>query len=79
MKPTVKKNKTLNTLSTIGFLLFAIPVGIYMASKTWTLGSNDDDYTTVCIGSHEYYYASFGTKGFLAIKLEGDGKPIVCE
>jgi len=42
------------------------------------LGKSNNDYSLVCIGGHEYYHASFATKGFLAIKLNDDGKPIRC-
>ena len=47
--------------------------------KTQTLGSVEKDYSIVCIGGHEYWRATFTTKGFIGIKLNDDGTPVNCE
>lgn len=44
-----------------------------------TLGNKSSDYHTICIEKHEYYRISFFTKGFLAIKLDNNGKPVSCD
>ncbi len=68
-----KPNNAAGIVYIIGLIVLLPFVG-YMWYNTWTLGSGDDDYTTVCIDGHEYNYASFATKGFLAIRLNDDGK-----
>lgn len=51
----------------------------FMANKVWTLGANEDDYKVICLGGHQYWRANFAAKGFLAVKLNGDGTPAKCK
>jgi hypothetical protein len=64
----------------IGIILatFAIVFALWMLSEVWALGKKSKDFEIVCINGHEYYRASFGSKGYLAIKLDYDGKPCNC-
>lgn len=66
-----------NIYYTISVVVLLV-ITVFVIRNTWTLGATDDDYEIVCIGGHEYNYASFAAKGFLAIKLDDDGKPIKC-
>jgi hypothetical protein len=56
--------------------IFTILCGVFL--KLWTHGKNEEHYVTICIGGHEYWRADFAAKGFLAVKLDDDGKPIRC-
>ena len=50
-----------------------------MGHKVYTLGSDEEDFDTMCIYGHEYYQANFGVKAMMGIKLSDDGKPVGCE
>jgi len=55
-------------------------VGVFaIAYYTWTLGDDENDYEIVCINGHEYYRTNFAQKTAVAIKLDNDGKPILCK
>ena len=47
--------------------------------KVWTLGEDEEDYEIICLGGHEYWRANFAAKGFLAVKLTDDGRPVECK
>jgi len=47
--------------------------------KTYTLGSDQNDYEILCLDDHQYWRANFMAKGFLAIKLNDEGKPVKCQ
>lgn len=64
-------------------LLIAIPIAVViglgsLGYHTWTLGDEESDYGIVCLGGHQYWRANFAAKGFLGIKLDSAGKPVVC-
>lgn len=64
--------------------LYMILVGIFVivimgiTYRVWTLGSDESDYTTVCIKGHTYYRANFAHKMAVSIVLDADGKPVIC-
>lgn len=62
-------------IALIGLILFSI----FTAYNTWQFGKKAEDYTTICLGGHTYYRASYFAKGYLAIDLDDDGKPVSCE
>jgi hypothetical protein len=45
----------------------------------WTFGDDESDYSIVCLGGHQYWRANFAAKGFLGIKLDDAGKPVMCK
>ena len=60
-------------------LILAVVGVMSIGYRTWTLGSDKNDYDIICLEGHEYYKASFSGKGFLGIKLDVNGKPCRCE
>jgi len=65
----------------IGIIFILVVVGglVTLTVRSWTLGSDSEDYDKVCIEGHTYYRANFGGKGFLGIMLNADGKPVACD
>lgn len=62
-----------------GILALFVLIG-FIWFKVWTLGEDASDYDTVCLeDGHEYWIANFAAKGFLGIKLDDEGKPILCQ
>ncbi|MGD2065587.1 MAG: hypothetical protein PVI43_00270 [Candidatus Bathyarchaeota archaeon] len=63
------------------WLAVVVMMGFFgtMIYKTWTLGSDPDDYDTVCLDGHEYWYANFAMKAVLSVKLTDKGKPVNCK
>ncbi len=76
-KSSIPQSKMDSIIYFVGLLIAIVFIG-YMWYTSSTLGKVDSDYSTVCIGGHEYNRGSFASKGFLAIKLTDDGKPIKC-
>ena len=73
----IKKQNTITVLYAV--LLFAVfSISIYSVYRYTTLGNKNSDFKKICIEEHIYYKASFVSKGFMAIKLDTDGKPIKC-
>ena len=55
-----------------------IALSWFMIYKVWTLGDDVEDYDTICLGGYQYWYANWLVKGFLAVKLNPEGKPVPC-
>ena len=76
------KSKIIEKLPFIGYVLLILTIiiiGIYSTYYTITLGSKSSDYDIICINSQQFYRANFWAKGFLANRLDNDGKPINCK
>ena len=58
---------------------FIISIAVWSVARYINLGDKSSDYDIICVYGHEYIRASFFQKGFLAIRLSDDGKPIRCE
>jgi len=52
---------------------------VFLSVKMWFLGDDESDYDIICLGGHEYYRANFLQKGFMAIRMTGEGKPVQCQ
>jgi len=61
------------------FTVLVFTFAVYIFTKSWNLGKTESDFAILCLNNHEYFRASFGTKGFLAINLDDNGKPIMCK
>jgi hypothetical protein len=68
---------TKSILSAIAALLILLSIGVSIYYQS-TLGDSENDYKIVCIYGHKYYKSSFFSKGFLAIKLDDEGRPADC-
>lgn len=42
-------------------------------------GTTESGFDMICIENHIYYQDDSGYNGYLAIKLDDDGKPVKCE
>lgn len=69
----------LSEICIVVFIIVLLSISGWTTYKNHTLGSNTSDYETVCIEGHEYFYASFMAKGFLAVKLDAAGLPVSCK
>ena len=61
------------------FVIVFIIFGFWMLYKNFNLGSKESDYEILCLNNHEYFKASFYTKGYLSINLNDSGLPIKCK
>ena len=67
------------TAAYVILLLSVIAIGIYSSYYTIMLGSKSSDYDIICIRGHQFYRANFWAKGFLANRLDNEGRPIICK
>lgn len=67
-----------NSIVSIILVILVLLFAFFTIWYQQTLGNKSSDYHTICIEKHEYYRASFLTKGFLGIKLDDNGKPVSC-
>jgi len=67
----------------VKFVIAIFPLFLIFAAGCLERETDDRDvsekYDTICIDGHVYYERHLGDRGFAAIRLSPEGKPIRCK
>ena len=68
-----------NTITYVVLLLILLGIIGFIISKTWTLGSDSDDWKAVCVKGQTVYRANFAQKAMAVNALNKSGNPVPCK
>jgi len=61
--------------------IICVLIGLFLFTgcrASWENKNVDDKFNKICFEGHTYYMRASGHKGYLAIKLNHDGRPVKC-